>query len=52
MELKEQIQKLREQNNKGICNHKKPRGDNASEYDCTDLHIGYDEAISDVLNLL
>lgn len=30
--------------------HSKPRGVTANPYDCTDLHIGRTEGISDTLN--
>lgn len=46
----ETVRTLLKKNMSATCKeHRKPRGIDAQDYICTDLHIGYEEAISDVL---
>lgn len=34
------------------CQYDTPRGMTANAYDCTDIHIGYKEAVSDIIKAL
>lgn len=46
--IEQKLKELEKQNHDAKCQWSKPRGITASDYDCTDLHTGYAEALSDI----
>ncbi len=49
--IKGEVEGLRNTDMPAKCRlHSEPRGMTANDYDCTDIHIGYQEALSDLLN--
>lgn len=48
------LKELRKQNDRATCQdaHREPRDISASEYDCSDIHIGRSEALSDAIQAI
>lgn len=47
-DIQKWVAEERKRNDDAKCNHKEPRGVTANEYDCTDIHIGRAEMLSDL----